>query len=186
MFIKQSKDFYSSKGTDQSFEILFRALYGEDVNVIKPRDFLFIPSDAQYKVSKQIVVESIDGDPEKLINRNLFQDNVDGFPKATGAINNVEKIVRGDKTYYRISLDYNENLDRVSGDFSIHPTTKLVSSVSLGSTVLSVDSTVGFGTTGVLIANYTDGTFNSIKLVPSTKDRDVYNFISFVVVPIPT
>ena len=27
LFIKQSKDFYSSKGTDQSFEILFRALY---------------------------------------------------------------------------------------------------------------------------------------------------------------
>ena len=27
--LKQSKDFYSSKGTDQSFEILFRALYGE-------------------------------------------------------------------------------------------------------------------------------------------------------------
>ena len=39
LFVKQSKDFYSSKGTDKSFEILFRALYGEDVNVLKPRDF---------------------------------------------------------------------------------------------------------------------------------------------------
>mgnify|MGYP003126873961 CR=1 FL=1 len=63
LFIKQSKDFYSSKGTDQSFEILFRALYGKDVEVLKPRDFLFIPSSANYKVSEQIVIEPISGDP---------------------------------------------------------------------------------------------------------------------------
>ena len=35
-FIKHSKDFYSSKGTDQSYKILFNALYGENVNIIRP------------------------------------------------------------------------------------------------------------------------------------------------------
>ena len=163
LFIKQSKDFYSSKGTDQSFEILFRALYGEDVRVIKPRDYLFTPSDADYKTSKQVVVESIEGDPMDLINRNLFQDDVYDFPKANGAINNVEKIIRGEKTYYRLSLDFDRKLDRVTEDFSIHPNTKVIDSVSIGSTVLTVDSTVGFGTTGVLIADFGNGTSNSIQ-----------------------
>ncbi len=163
LFTKQVKDFYSSKGTDQSFEILFRALYGEDVNVLKPRDYLFIPSNSNYKVSKQIVVESIDGDPEKLINRNLFQDNVFGFAKATGAISDVEKIIRDGKLYYRISLDYSPESTSVFGDFSIHPNTKLVDPISVGSTVLSVDSTVGFGTTGSLVANFDDGTSNTIN-----------------------
>jgi len=163
LFVKQSKDFYSSKGTNQSFEILFRALYGKDVEVIKPRDYLFIPSDANYKISKKLVVQPIDGDPMDLINRNLFQDDVYGFEKANGAISDVEKILRGNESYYRLSLDYDRNLDRLSGNFSIHPTTKLVSGVSIGATVLTVDSTVGFGTTGTLIANYSDGTFNSIK-----------------------
>ncbi len=163
LFVKQSKDFYSSKGTDQSFEILFRALYGKDVEVIKPSDYLFIPSDAEYKVSKQLVVESIDGDPMDLINRNIFQDPVYGFEKANGAISDIEKIVRGDKAYYRLSLDYDQSLDKVSGDFSIHPNTKLVDGVSVGSTVLTVDSTVGFGTTGVLIANYIDGSSSTIN-----------------------
>ena len=163
LFIKQTKDFYSSKGTNQSFEILFRALYGKDVDVIKPRDYLFIPSDADYKVSEQIVVEAIDGDPQDLINRTLFQDAVYGFPKATGSISNVEKIVRGEKTYYKLSLDYNHQLDEITENFSIHPNTKLVDSVSIGATTLSVDSTVGFGTTGVLVANFADGTFNSIN-----------------------
>ena len=163
LFAKQAKDFYSSKGTDQSFEILFRALYGKDVEVIKPRDYLFIPSDANYKVSKQIVVEALDGDPTDLLNRNLFQDDVYGFEKANSAISDIEKIVRGDKTYYRLSLDYDHNLDKVTGDFSIHPSTKVIDSVSVGSSVLSVDSTVGFGTTGVLVANYANGTFSTIK-----------------------
>ena len=110
LFIKQSKDFYSSKGTDQSFEILFRALYGEDVDIIKPRDFLFIPSNSDYKVSKQIVVESIEGDPSNLINRNLFQDAVAGIPKATSAISDAERIVRDGKEYYRLSLDYDKKV----------------------------------------------------------------------------
>ncbi len=163
LFVKQTKDFYSSKGTDKSFEILFRALYGKDVEVIKPRDFLFIPSNSDYKVSKQLVVESIDGDPMDLVNRNLFQDDVYGFPKANGAISDVEKIIRGEKTYYRLSLDYDHNLDKVSGDFSIHPNTRLINSVSVGSTVLDVDSTVGFGTTGTLIATYADETNSTIN-----------------------
>ena len=163
LFIKQSKDFYSSKGTDQSFEILFRALYGKDVEVLKPRDFLFIPSSANYKVSEQIVVEPISGDPNKLINRNLFQDAVDGFPKAIGAVSSVEKLVKDGKVYHRLSLDFDKNSQKLSGGFSIHPNTKLVDSVSIGSTVLTVDSTVGFGTTGTLIATFADGSTNSIK-----------------------
>ena len=73
LFLKQSKDFYSSKGTDQSFEILFRALYGEDVDIIKPRDFLFIPSNSDYKISKQIVVEAIEGDPQILLIGTYFK-----------------------------------------------------------------------------------------------------------------
>ena len=163
LFIKQSKDFYSSKGTDQSFEILFRALYGKDVEILKPRDFLFIPSQSNYKVSKHIIAEPIEGDPRKLVNRNLFQDAVDGFEGVTAAVSDVESVVRGDKTYYKLSLDYDKNSERVSGEFPIHPSTKLIDNVSIGGTVLTVDSTVGFSTIGSLIANFDDGTSSTIK-----------------------
>ena len=37
------------------------------------------------------------------------------------------------------------------GNFSVHPFTKSVSKVSTGSTVIDVDSTVGFPTTGTLV-----------------------------------
>ena len=170
LFVKQSKDFYSSKGTNRSFEILFRALYGKDVDVIKPRDYLFIPSSSDYRVSKQIVVESIEGNPEDLINRNLFQDNVDGIPKAVGAISDVETIIE-DKVYYRLSLDYDKFNKSDPSDFTIHPLTKSVESVSIGSTVINVDSTVGFGATGVLKVDYDNGTSSTVKYTSKTLNQ---------------
>ena len=157
-FIERSKDFYSVKGTDRSFEILFQALYSEPVKVIKPRDYLFSASAADYRVSKDLVVELVTGDPQTLENRALFQDEVQGFKKATGSISKVEKINRGDKTYYIISLDYDYNKDiivsgSVFGEFSIHPKTQITSSAISGATTLDVDSTVGFPASGSLLVN---------------------------------
>ena len=167
LFIKQSKDFYSTKGTDTSFEILFRALYGKDVEVIKPRDFLIQPSDAQYSVSKNIIVEAIEGDPLQLENRTLYQDSTDFFSKARGTIIHVEKIRRGDKDYYQLNLDYSSVKDidlqgTVLGNFSIHPKTQTTTSVSINSNVLDVDSTIGFPYSGTLNAKLNNGTTVSI------------------------
>ena len=83
LFLKQTKDFYSSKGTDISFQILFGALFGESVEVVKPRDLLVQPSDAQYRISKDIVVEAIEGNPEDLKSKTLFQDSGDGFDRGS-------------------------------------------------------------------------------------------------------
>jgi YHYH protein len=158
LFIEKSRDFYSVKGTEKAFEILFGALYGEKVKVIKPRDYLFSPSAAEYRVTKDLVVEPLIGDPLLLENRTLFQDKTDQFPKASGSISKVEKIIRNDKDYYIISLDYDFNKDidvegSIFGEFSIHPKTKITSNVSAGSSAISVDSTVGFPSSGYLILN---------------------------------
>ena len=74
-FIRQSKDFYSTRGTDQSFNILFGALYGEKVDIIRPIDNVISPSNANYIKSRDIIVESVLGDPETLVNRTLYQDD---------------------------------------------------------------------------------------------------------------
>jgi hypothetical protein len=156
LFIEKSKDFYSVKGTDKSFEILFGALYGEKVEVIKPRDYLFTPSAAEYRVSKDLVVEALFGDPLLLENRTLFQDKTDQFPKASGSISKVEKIFRNGGDYYIISLDYDFNKDidvagSVFGEFSIHPKTRITKRVIADSNTISVDSTVGFPSSGFLV-----------------------------------
>ena len=87
-FIFNADSFYSSKGTDQSFEILFRALYGEDVEVIKPSEYLIRPSNANYKVTRDYIVETILGDPLDLKHRTLYQDSTG----ARGTVTNVKPV----------------------------------------------------------------------------------------------
>jgi len=164
LFVKQSKDFYRSKGTDFSFEILFRALYNEDVRVIKPRDFLISPSNAQYRIVNSLVVEPVEGNPENLENATLYQNEYKfgGINKAYAPITSIEKIEVGyGKTFYKLSIDGGYDRDIIVrgaeyGAFTVEPSTRVIGKVSSGSTVLDVDSTVGFGSTGELYFRYPD------------------------------
>jgi hypothetical protein len=177
LFIKQSIDFYSSKGTVNSFKILFGALYGEEVEVIRPRDYLIQPSDAQYRITSDLVVEAVEGDPRELVNFTLYQDKNDFINSAQGTITKVEKIRRGDKDYYVISLDsdYDRDIEptgSIYGKFTIHPKTKLVSSAVIGSNTLDVDSTVSFPTkNGNLIIDLENGTSLSVTYTSKTLNQ---------------
>ena len=165
IFVKQGKDFYRSKGTDYSFEIMFRALYNEEVRIVKPRDFLISPSNAQYRIVNSLVVEPISGNPENLENATLYQSEykLGGINKAYAPITSVEKIEVGyGKTFYKLSIDGGYNRDIIVkgaeyGAFVVEPSTRVIGQVSSGSTVLDVDSTVGFGSTGELYFKYPDG-----------------------------
>ena len=169
LFIKQSKDFYLSKGTDKSFEILFKSLYGEDVKIIRPKEYLFRPSDAQYQITKDLVVESIEGDPENLVNSTLIQNEYPGYTKAYAPITKVEKIKsKKGKDYYKLSIDANYNRDIIVdgasyGQFKIHPQTKVIGQYNSSSTTIDVDSTIGFPLSGELLVKYNDGSTGIIQ-----------------------
>ena len=165
VFIKQAKDFYLSKGTDQSFEILFKALYNEEVKIIRPGEFLFTPSNAQHQITNDLVVEAIEGDPVDLQESTLFQDGYGtDIEKAYAPITSVEKVWTGTATTaYKLSVDGGYNRDsRVDGAmygaFSVHPKTRVIGEVGVGNTVLNVDSTVDFANSGELSVIYNDAT----------------------------
>lgn len=155
LFIKQAKDFYSSKGTESSFKILFSALYDKKVSVIRPSDFLISASNASYGVLRNLVVEAIEGNPEDLINKTLFQDKTSFINPARGTISFVERIERDYKSYYIISIDdgYERDINyrgTLFSQFNIHPKTLITEDVEVGSTTINVDSTVSFPNSGVL------------------------------------
>jgi hypothetical protein len=162
-FLKHLKDFYQSKGTEESFRLLFAALYGTDVKLILPRDRLFSASNAQYRVTKKLVVEALQGNPKELVNGTIYQDS-DGFiPEARGTITYIEQIIRNNKPYFVISLDYDYDKDiDVSGslksEFTVHPQTLTLSVSTSNSSFIDVDSTVGFPDSGTLITKNEDGT----------------------------
>ena len=166
VFLKNSKDFYLSKGTDRGFEILFKALYNENVKIVRPSEFLFTPSNANYKITRDFVVEPISGDPMNLELSTLYQDAYKGedIEKAYAPITHVEPInVSAGTTFYKLSIDAGYNRDsRVEGStygtFVTPPRTRVIGEVGAGITFVDVDSTVGFGSTGELYFKYIDNT----------------------------
>ena len=186
IFIKQAKDFYSSKGTDQSFEILFRGMYDEDVKIVKPQDFLLTPSNAQYQVVKDLVVEPIvgEGDPSDLINSTLFQKTSTGEDQGYSPIASVEEVLSGaGQTYYKLSLDAGYNKDirvdgSIYGSFTVQPKTKTIGDVSIGATCITVDSTIGFPESGDLYVSY--GSTTGIVSYTAKSDNQFYNVTGVV------
>mgnify|MGYP003131805803 CR=1 FL=1 len=140
--LSRARDFYSSKGTDSSLQILFQVLYGELVEIIKPFEQTIMPSEAEYDVSDNIVIEVISGDPLNLVGVKIYQDSFTN-PTASGSVSNVNTKFLGTKRYYEISFSKGTIINK----FKVSTKTKVVGT-ALTKEVLTVDSTVGFGETG--------------------------------------
>ena len=171
VFIKQSKDFYTSKGTDESYKILFKSLYGVNVEITKPRDYLFTPSNAKNLVTSNFLVESIVGNPSELDSRTIFQgDNDETYTSIYG----IERVNAGTaKTFYKLSFDDGYNRDSRSlgstvGAFKVAPKTHIIGTVSAGSTFIDVDSTIGFPNSGEIYVTYPNSVTNATGIVSYT------------------
>lgn len=171
LFIKQSKDFYTSKGTDRSFEILFRVLYGKDVEVILPKKYLIQPSNAQYRVTRNFVVEQLQGNIEELVNRTVFQDQYGSISKSFGTVTDIQRIFKNGREYHILMLDYDFDKDiivsgSIFGELKIHPKTVTTTATQVSSDNIVVDSTIGFPDSGELVVN---GEFAPIIITYSEK-----------------
>ena len=149
-FIKASKSLYQAKGTEESFRILFNVLYNEDPQVIDLEKYVIKPSAAEFIRREIIVAEVLSGNPIHLVGQTIIK-STDVDTKAS--ISEVEPFTRSGKTYYKIGLfvGYND-VDLIEGTFGITPKTKVIGNVSAGSSIITVDSTVGFGTTGTVVS----------------------------------
>lgn len=153
--LSRAKDFYITKGTDTSYKILFSILFGKDIQVIKPQDYLLRPSDNNYLVTKNILVEQIvrdetlrvnDSDLRKQLKGKTIFEILGNGKTASASIYNVEYRPVDDRDLYEISLD------STSFIFNFEPTkkTNISETVTENSTFIIVDSTVGFKKSGSL------------------------------------
>ena len=187
-FLRQVKDFFKTKGTEEAYKILFKVLYNENVNVLKPSQFLFKPSDADYSVTQDFVVKSISGDPRALKGSTLFQDQDDtdkNIVGASGAISDVKDFIYGGEHFYQVSV----SKDSIFGNFVIPGRTRLTNNVSIGATTITVDTTVGFPTSGKLhlvkdnivgVVTYSDKTLNQfLNISPIQKEYTVSDEVRY-------
>ena len=165
--LTRAKDFYSSKGTDSSIKILFKILFGKNVQIIKPFDNTISPSEAEWISVDEMIVESLDGNPTNLKKTTLYQNSFES-PTANGTISNVEDVYLGNKKYYKISFPKST----INGNFLISNKTKVIGNTP-SSGVVTVDSTIGFKNSGNFY--YLDGQSNSyIKIAYTSKSHNQF------------
>ena len=158
-FIKNARSLYQTKGTEESFKILFKVLYNEDVKVVDLENFLTKPSYSNFSRREVIIAERISGNPLSLVGQTIKKVLDE---KTQGSVSEVEILSRNGKTYYKISLfiGYNEN-DLTEGTFSITGATRVIGSVPVGSSIITVDSTIGFPDSGILVSGSNKITYSS-------------------------
>ena len=162
-FLKSARAFYQAKGIAESIRILFKVLYGKDANVLDLEQYLIKPSSADFIRREVIVAEPLSGDPQNLVGQTVYKST---DVATNGSVSEVEIITRENKPYYKLSLfvGYNER-DLIEGTFTVPGKTKVLEPVSIGSSVISVDSTIGFDNKGLVISgvnsiNYTSKSVN--------------------------
>ena len=163
-FIKEARTLYESKGTDESFRILFNVLFGETPKIINLDDFTIKSSAAEYSRRLVVVSDAISGNPLELRGQTLYK-NTD--LNTTASISEVEVIQRKNKTYYKLLLflGYDDSSPTVTGTFTITGSTRNINKIGIGNSVITVDSTIGFPKSGKIYCNdniitYTDKTIN--------------------------
>lgn len=177
--LSRAKDFYISKGTDTSYKILFNILFGKDVEIIKPQDYLLRPSDNNYFITKNILVEQIVRDESLKFNDSILRkelkgktvfENLKNGTTASAAIYNLEYRPIEGKELYEISLD------STSFVFNFESTqkTNVLEFVPKNSTSILVDSTIGFEKSGKILVK-TSNLPNPISL--SYEDKTLNQFI---------
>ena len=162
-FIKEARSFYDSKGTDESFRILFNVLYGETPKVINLEDYLFKSSDAEFIRREVVIAEAISGDPRNIIGQTIIKTD---DSETQASISSVEPFTRKGLEYFKISLFVGyDDKSAIEGTFKITPSTKVLEKVEVGGSVISVDSTIGFAQSGTIRSgnntiSYTDKNIN--------------------------
>jgi hypothetical protein len=158
-FIREARSFYQAKGTDESFRILFNILYGVTPQVVNLENFLIKPSSAEFIRREIVIAEIISGDPSKLVGQTIKKFNDDS---TSASISEIEPFTRSNIQYFKISLFVGyDNTSAVLGNFTITPNTKCLKDVSIGSEVISVDSTIGFPEQGTIISGINTITYTS-------------------------
>ena len=165
-FVKFARSFYQSKGVEESIRILFKVLYGVESTIRDLEGNLIKPSDAEFIRREVIVADLITptGEPQNLTGQTIFKST---DTSTSASVSEVEIIKREGKNYFKLALFVGfSDRDLIEGVFTIPGSTKVLDEVPAGASIINVDSTVGFGTTGTIISganseiNYTSKSIN--------------------------
>ena len=151
-FLKFARNFYQSKGIEESIKILFKVLYGEEAKVLDLETRLIKPSSTDFIRREIVIVEALEGDPFKLEGQALYKStDKKTIPSVTASVSEVEIFTREGKSYFKLGLFVGyDDQSNIEGVFEIPGFSKVLKTVPVGGTVITVDSTIGFKEAGTI------------------------------------
>ena len=113
------RDFYSTKGTEYSFDILFKILYGEEATVFSPKTYAIKPSYSNYREVDELIVEVVSGDVNKLKGQSIYQDRGSVTETAEGVVFDVNFIRQNlyPERVINVSYTKSDNIITVTSNF---------------------------------------------------------------------
>lgn len=76
LLVKHILDLYRAKGSERAYELLFRILFNEDINLFIPGEYIFKPSDATWYIPKYIEVSDHPNLKDLVGNKIYSRNNV--------------------------------------------------------------------------------------------------------------
>ena len=177
-FIRHFGDIYKTKGTEEAYKLLFRAMFNSKAEFFYPSEVVLKPSDGVWKKDYTIKVYSITGyDPFDLINTKIVGED----SGASAYVNNVLKLANGYREIYELSLE------NIKGNF----TTEIVSAIKRVDISTTITIKAGINPQLVKIdiidgtAGYEDGTLirvygGPIVRITSTSDSGKIKGINII------
>ena len=141
--IRTVKDFYASKGTKEAVAYLFKILYNTDVEITYPKDQIIKPSASTWSVDTILRAKLISGNPENLRDSIIVQtaDPVDtNVLDASATVENFIAIQTSEFDVYELVLSE----ESIVGNFVIPYKTKLAEPIDQVTSIITVDSTIGW------------------------------------------
>lgn len=99
LLVKHILDLYRSKGTPRAYELLFRLIFNEAIEIFIPGNFLFKPSDGNWEIPRYIEVSDSEY-LERLIGKQIFNSS----RNATAVVESVNRKIVKNKLIHVLYL----------------------------------------------------------------------------------
>jgi hypothetical protein len=175
LLVKHILDLYRSKGTPRSYELLFRILFNESIELFTPGSVLFKPSDGEWTIPRYIEVSD---NPylENLIGKQIYESS----GKATAVVESInQKIVNNRLIYvvYLSSIDGRFKFGQKILSYSVPEITLANAPVILGSlTAVAIENGGAGFNQGDIVDVYGQGISGKARIAAVRDENGKVNF----------
>ena len=139
LIVKKVKDLYEAKGSELSFDLLFRFLFNSTVDINYPYDFVLRASDGRWSQKVSLRLQTLTGNRDVITNRILRYTSSNGFIYETPILETKNLTA----TIIEVFLDPN----RIAPNYALGDTIIVPSSNGSVFTGIIVPTTTGFTVT---------------------------------------